>query len=149
MVRLHNLPLASMNRQTREKVISSIGRVVQVDVREDNVGWGSCLQVRIECDLKKRIATERTMCLGGVSMWVALTYEKLPRLCFKCGRIVYLKQGCAESGEGQFGPWLRATKIIRGGSGRGMTGDDVKGSIDGVGSENWGGVEHPKNNGSK
>lgn len=42
-VRLHNLPLASMNFQTGEVVENLIVKVVEVDVREDDVGWGSSL----------------------------------------------------------------------------------------------------------
>lgn len=69
--------------------------------------------MRIKCDLRKVIAWGRTVCLGGKSMWVPLTYEKLPRLCFKCGRIIHQEHGCAESEGGQFGLWLRSTPIIR------------------------------------
>lgn len=66
-VQIHNLPLAIMNCQIREFVRESIGRVVDVDVEEDDVGWGVCLRVRIECDLMKVLAWEGLLILmGGV-----------------------------------------------------------------------------------
>ncbi|XP_042974300.1 uncharacterized protein LOC122305841 [Carya illinoinensis] len=132
-VRIHNLPFANMNRQTGEVVGSSIGRVVEVDIREDDVGWGSFLRVRIECELKKVIARGRTVSLEGRSMWLPLTYENLPRLCFKCGRLVHHELGCDESGGGQFGPWLRAKRLPRGSFGRGVKRDEGVGTCEGTG----------------
>lgn len=43
-------------------------------------------------------------------MLVPMSYEKMPKMCFKCGKILYLSQGCTggvDGSGGQFGPWLR------------------------------------------
>lgn len=55
-VQMHNLPLACMNKSIREQIGNTIGNVVEMDVNEDGLGWGSCLTERIECDLRKVVA---------------------------------------------------------------------------------------------
>ncbi|KAF5445787.1 hypothetical protein F2P56_034811 [Juglans regia] len=110
-IQLHNLPLACMSKSVGELIGRSVGEVVDVDVMEDGLGWGRFMRVRVVCDLRKAVARGRTVNLLGRNMWVPLTYEKLPRICFKCGRILHSEEGClAVSGEegGQFRPWLRA-----------------------------------------
>lgn len=40
------------------------------------------------------IARGRLINLNGNSVWVNLKDEKLPRMCFKCGRILHGELGC-------------------------------------------------------
>ncbi|XP_042944558.1 uncharacterized protein LOC122278436 [Carya illinoinensis] len=114
-VQMLNLPLNYMTKRMGEEIGKSIGKVVEVDVQEDGSAWGRCLRVKVECDLKKPIARGRTILVDGRRSWVPFQYEKLPRLCFNCGRIVHEKEGCKGSDEnaGQYGVWLRARPIIR------------------------------------
>lgn len=56
------------------------------------------------------------MNLQGLRIWVPITYEKMPRICFCCGRITHgtYKEACAvakgqETGD-QFGSWLRTSQ---------------------------------------
>ncbi|XP_035544143.1 uncharacterized protein LOC118347922 [Juglans regia] len=103
-----------MNKSIGERIGGTIGKVVEVDVREDGLGWGSFLRVRVECDLRKVMARGRTLNLQGKNMWVSFTYEKLPRMCFRCDHILHSPQGCtgeATEAGGQFGPWLRASQF--------------------------------------
>lgn len=48
----------------------------------------------IECDLEKVIVRGHIVLLEGSRIWIPFYYEKLPRICFKCGRIVYTKKDC-------------------------------------------------------
>ncbi|XP_042942757.1 uncharacterized protein LOC122276936 [Carya illinoinensis] len=109
-IQMLNLPLSYMNKTIGEVIGRSMGEVVEVDVLEDGSGWGRCLRVKVECDLKKPLAQGRTIVVEGKKFWVPFQYEKLPRMCFKCGRIVHEKDGCKETAEssGQYGVWLRA-----------------------------------------
>lgn len=69
----------------------------------------------MEIRLNKIIARGRMLEIKGTSIWVPLKYEKLSKLCFKCGSIVHgsqgcivdVKQGCQDDSE-QFGAWLHA-----------------------------------------
>ncbi|KAF5464598.1 hypothetical protein F2P56_014667 [Juglans regia] len=92
-----NLPLSYMNKQMGELIGSSIGKVSEVDVQKDGLAWGKCLRVKVECDLRRPVARGRTIAVDGRKIWVPFQYEKLPRLCFSCGRIVHGKDGCKES----------------------------------------------------
>lgn len=64
----------------------------------------------MELDLRKAVARGRTTNLMGNKLWVPLTYEKLPKLCFKCGRIKHGMEGWkGVVGKGdrlQYGSWL-------------------------------------------
>ncbi|XP_040994394.1 uncharacterized protein LOC121240945 [Juglans microcarpa x Juglans regia] len=113
-VQMHNLPLACMNKCIGEQIGATIEKVVEVDAGEDGMGWGSFLRIRIECDLNKVVARGRTVNLQGMNMWVPFMYEKLSRMCFRCGRILHPEQGCpgeVVGAVGQFGPWLRASIV--------------------------------------
>ncbi|KAF5450097.1 hypothetical protein F2P56_030474 [Juglans regia] len=109
-IQMLNLPLSYMNKQMGELIGSSIGKVSEVDVQKDGLAWGKCLRVKVECDLRRPVARGRTIIVYGRKIWVPFQYEKLPRLCFSCGRIVHGKDGCKESegGVGQYGVSLRA-----------------------------------------
>ncbi|CAI9761214.1 unnamed protein product [Fraxinus pennsylvanica] len=112
-VQFHNLPFAGMSRETGIKLGSSMGNVEDVEVDEDDVGWGSSLRVKIALNLRKPLARGRMVMLEGVKTWVPIQYEKLPWFCIKCGRIIHEQAGCPKSldlnmGAKQYGSWLRA-----------------------------------------
>lgn len=71
-IQLHNLPLAGMNRLSGERIGSSIGRVEEVDVEDDDIGWGSYLQVKVCLKLTKPIAHGRTITIKGLKIWVLI-----------------------------------------------------------------------------
>lgn len=114
-VQMHNLPLACMNGNIGEQIRGSIGKVIEVDTQEDGLGWGCSLRIRVECDLGKVVTRGRTMNIQGKSMWVLFSYEKLLKMCFRCGRVLHQSQGYSGRGPGserQYGPWLRASQKI-------------------------------------
>ncbi|XP_042969019.1 uncharacterized protein LOC122301691 [Carya illinoinensis] len=117
-VQFHNLPLAGMSKECGIRLGSSLGEVEEVEVDVDDVGWGSFLRVRICLDLTKPLARGRTFKLQGVQTWVPITYEKLPRFCLDCGRIIHGEMKCnsaagIKSDTKQFGSWLRADGGVR------------------------------------
>lgn len=69
---MHNFPLCCMNRHTSEQIGNTIGKILEVDVQEDDMAWGRCLRVKIECDLRNTIARGRTVNLQGRRIWVPL-----------------------------------------------------------------------------
>lgn len=85
-IQMHDLPLSCINEDVGIQIGSTIGTVVECDVDEDGNGWGDVLRVFIEIDLLKAILRSRSINLKGKKLWVHFTYEKLSKLCFKCGR---------------------------------------------------------------
>lgn len=60
-----NMPLVGMNQECGEQIGRSIGIVEEVDVDEDDVGWGNFLWVKILLDLTKSIAREQMVMING------------------------------------------------------------------------------------
>ncbi|XP_042954547.1 uncharacterized protein At4g02000-like [Carya illinoinensis] len=115
-IQMLNLPLGIMNEDCGRKIGSSVGRVVDVDVPEDGIGWGRSLRVRIEVPLRQAVARGRTVNVEGNKVWVKFKYEKLPRLCFDCGWLIHDSKGCRmkcveKEEKSQFGAWLRAERM--------------------------------------
>ncbi|KAF5468312.1 hypothetical protein F2P56_012474 [Juglans regia] len=113
-VHMHNLPLSCMTYDMGEQIGIFLKRVEEVDAPKDDVGWESYLRVKVKVEVDLRKA-RRTIEVGEKKLWVPFTYDKLPKLCFKCGCIVYREEGCALSHnlvgdkKNQFGPWLRVS----------------------------------------
>jgi hypothetical protein len=116
-VRMFHLPLACMSKAVRQQLGATVGEVEEVDTNDDGMGRGEFLRVRIKVNVKKPLAQERTLRIRDRSMWITFQYERLPRLCFRCGTISHGRIGCPDSGrrsrhgeemEMQFGVWLRA-----------------------------------------
>lgn len=47
-VQLFNLPILYMNQQCGQQIGESLGKVMDVDVEVDDIGWGLFLRIRIE-----------------------------------------------------------------------------------------------------
>ncbi|XP_042948082.1 uncharacterized protein LOC122280957 [Carya illinoinensis] len=114
-VQFHNLPMFGMNREVGVRLGSSIGEVQEVDVDDDNVGWGSSLRVKILIDMKKPLARGSTCILNGVKVWSPVQHEKLPRFCFTCGQIIHENVECQSKTDSspQYGAWLRAASSAK------------------------------------
>lgn len=131
-VHMNGMPIACMNEKFCIDIGNTIRQVKKCDVRLDGSGWGKVLRVLIGIDINQPITTGRTINVKGVSYWIPLTYENLPTLCFRCGKITHRPQLCEKGGSklyddiDQFGVWLRVEK------GRKVT----RGRLDGEGNDN-------------
>jgi hypothetical protein len=95
-IQVHDMPLLCMTKGVGTKIGNSLGTLHDVDVAGDGVGWGRCLRIRVTIDLTNPIERGRALHFAGKSHWISFKYEKLPMLCFYCGRIVHGRQGCPE-----------------------------------------------------
>lgn len=59
-----------MNRFYGNLIRSSIGKVLDVNVKLDDTRWGNFLKVRIEVPLDKALASGRTITVKGESCWI-------------------------------------------------------------------------------
>jgi hypothetical protein len=121
-VRMYNLPLACMGKEVVLKIGASVGKVEDVDIIDDEVGWGEYLRVKILLDLSKPLARGRQLHLLGKSVWILFKYEKILKFCFSCGVIRHGPKGCTQyvprrspsaQGENPYGPWLRVSFYCR------------------------------------
>lgn len=99
-----------MNDEIGRLIDKMIGEVKDCDVQTNGIAWGQALRVNVEMDIQKPIQIGRTINLLGNKIWIPLTYEKLPRICFKCGKIFHRPQGFDRKDyktNKQYGTWLR------------------------------------------
>jgi hypothetical protein len=104
---MYNLPLACMGKSTGEKIGSSVGSVEEVDVSDEEAGWGEYLRVKVSIDLSKPLARGRMLHVNDRSSWIAFKYEKLPKFCYSCGIINHGLLGCSQHEAGsKKGGWI-------------------------------------------
>jgi hypothetical protein len=70
--------LACMSKEMGIRIGSSIGKVEEVEVDVDGVGWGEYLRVRIVLDLTKPISRGRFLHIRDKTHWISFKYEKIP-----------------------------------------------------------------------
>lgn len=109
--------MTCMDKETKELLESSISKVIEVDVPNDEVGWGQFLKVQIEINLQQPLALVRFINFNKRKMWIPICFKKLSHFCFKCRLIWHADQGyhflasTLKRDEGnQFWPWLCASK---------------------------------------
>ena len=70
-VQIYNLPLKSRRREMGKAIGSSLGKVINVDVADTGVQWGTCLRVRVAIDVTRKLIRVRKMNFEeGEAMWV-------------------------------------------------------------------------------
>jgi hypothetical protein len=121
-IQVHDMPLIYMNKKVGTKIGESLGVLEDVDVAGDGGGWGRSLRLRVSIDLRNPLERGRMLSLGGKNYWVSFKYERLPLLCFNCGRILHGVKGCMVKksqrwheyeGPKAWGIWLRAEEPRR------------------------------------
>jgi hypothetical protein len=120
-IQIHDIPLGCMNRPVGNQ-IGNFLEVEDVAVVEEDVGWRRYLQVRVEINLYQPLLRGRSLIISGKSCWVSFKYKKLPRFCFRCGKIIHGSKGCHDpimrktshnGGSEGWGLWLRADDLSR------------------------------------
>lgn len=93
-IHMHDLAMFCMNEEIGRIIGSAFGQVRDCDIDKEGKAWGQSLRVYIEIDLHKPIPRGRFLNLSGNKIWILFTYEKLLKICFKCGSITHGDQGC-------------------------------------------------------
>lgn len=88
-IQLHKLPMMCMTGFYGNLIGKTIGKVIEVDVDDDDTTCGLFLCVRVEVNLFKPLPRGRSLKIKGNNFWIPLKYEKLPWFCFSCGRITH------------------------------------------------------------
>ena len=82
-VQIFNLSLKSRTKETGWVIGSKLGEVLEVDVLEFRIQWGTCLRVRVRIDVTKRLIWGKKLTIeGGESQWIKFKCERLPNFCY-------------------------------------------------------------------
>ncbi|MBA0755398.1 hypothetical protein Gogos_022255 [Gossypium gossypioides] len=116
-LRIYNIPLEHMDRQTAIDVGKAIGEVVAIDWRDRNGGWTKFIRLKIKinvlCPLRRVV---HLVGRDGSETICAIKYERLPAFCYIYGLIGHTTQKCPKKDEihetnnlsFQYRNWLRA-----------------------------------------
>ena len=93
-VQVHNIPLGYMDTDTAEEICSKIGKVVKSTGKKDYGGEGF-IRVRVIVDVTQPLCRGRVVTLeNGKRIWISFRYERLPNLCYWCGRLDHDDKDC-------------------------------------------------------
>ena len=94
-MQLHNIPLKNLNHETGEAIVRAIGMVIQVADPKDDGAGGEFLRARVAMDISKPLPRVSKLKSGGKQIGlVGLKYERLPNLCYWCGRVTHGEREC-------------------------------------------------------
>ncbi|XP_030949448.1 uncharacterized protein LOC115973328 [Quercus lobata] len=100
-VQIFNLPLNCRTKEIGLAIGAKLGEVLEIDVQESGVHWGTCLRVKVHLDVTKRLLRGKKITMeGGESRWVNFKYERLPNFCYQCGLLNHTLKECPKNGEG-------------------------------------------------
>ena len=99
-------------------IISMVGTVINCEAEDEEYVGGNFMRVRVNIDITKPLCRGRKLALSnGDESWVSFKYERLPNVCYWCGRLTHHDKECSlwqkrkgtlKVGDQQFGSWLRA-----------------------------------------
>ncbi|CAL1406877.1 unnamed protein product [Linum trigynum] len=89
-VQFPELPVHYYHREVLFAIGNLVGRTVKLDYHTENLERGKFARIAIELDMSKPLPTR--IRLDGA--WQGVLYENLPTICYACGRIGHLDEGC-------------------------------------------------------
>ena len=120
-VQLHGIPLRYMTLEVGLKISSVIREVSRLKEFKEADG-GNFLHLKITIDLSLPLCCGHLISLeDGKQIWVSFKYERLPNLCYWCGRLTHDDKDCdiwiesegtLKLEERQFGAGLRASAYV-------------------------------------
>ena len=121
-VQIHGLPIKYMTIEAAKKIGSVLGEVF-APTEPKFFDGGHFIRIQALIDLSMPLCRGRLISVGGggKQVWVAFKYERLPNLCYWCGRLTHDDRDCDLwiDSEGtltpeqrEFGPHLRAPPFV-------------------------------------
>ncbi|XP_012849901.1 PREDICTED: uncharacterized protein LOC105969674 [Erythranthe guttata] len=118
VMRFHHPPIKQRSLGIIQQIVNRIGEFLEVlNLKQSDVAQFISVKVRLDVTpcLKRGCFF---MLQNGTRIWVAFTYERLPKFCFLCGIIGHGEQRCPMRYEDNFvdpgedlpyGTWMRVS----------------------------------------
>ena len=89
-VQIHDIPTQYLSREIAEKLCEATG-VVNKESSLSEVDRGSVMRIRVKVDVTLPLCRGKIFKLGnGTKGWVSFKYERLPNVCYWCGRLNHI-----------------------------------------------------------
>ncbi|XP_030945132.1 uncharacterized protein LOC115969588 [Quercus lobata] len=118
-IQVHDLPVGSFSLELAKKIGLVAGKVENQMTDEGDQYGVNFFRLREAVDIQKPLCRGRTIITArGKEGWVNFRYERLPNICYWCGKLTHgdrecplwiRSRGTLKAGDQQFGAWLRAT----------------------------------------
>ena len=117
-IQIHDLPIRSSSLTVAKEIVSLAGVVDEGETEGEDPENYNFVRVRVAVDITKPLCRGRKISTtSGREGWVNFRYERLPNICYGCGRLTHSDRECLAWTKNkellrtevrQFGPWLRA-----------------------------------------
>ena len=118
-VQVHDMPIGSSSLDLAKEFGSVVGKVENRMTDEGDQYGVNFIRLRVAVDIRNPICRGRMFSTArGKEGWVNFRYERLPNICYWCGRLTHgdrecplwiKSRGTLKDEDQQFGAWLRAT----------------------------------------
>ncbi|XP_075665888.1 uncharacterized protein At4g02000-like [Castanea sativa] len=93
-VQVHDISIRFMTREVAENICDIVGTVCRSIGGVDKDG-GSFMRVKVNLDISLPLCRGRLVSLkNGEKIWLSFKYERLPNLCYWCGRLNHSDKDC-------------------------------------------------------
>lgn len=88
-VQVHDIPIHFLLKQAAEQICEIVGDVRRSPKSTDDDG-GNFIRVRVLVDINLPLCRGRLITVeNSEKFWVRFQYERLPKLCYWCGRLTH------------------------------------------------------------
>lgn len=112
--RVYNVPFRGRHNDENIRILGDkIGEYIDTD-RTENMSMEKSLRIRVSLDVRKPLKKHITLKIWGGELCTGpIKYEKLPLICFYCGKLAHGTNECKEvfgdqSPVKNYGSWLKA-----------------------------------------
>ena len=94
-VQLHGIPIKYMTIKAAKKIGSVLGEVF-APTNPKLFGGGHFIHIQVSIDLSLPLCHGTLVSIGegGKQVWISFKYERLPNICYWCGRLTYDDGDC-------------------------------------------------------
>ena len=94
-IQVHDLPISSLKLHVAQSIVSVAGEVIHMDGGEEDFESSHFVRVQVRLDITKPLCRGRKIGLcNGEDGWAGFKYERLPNLCYRCGRLTHQDRDC-------------------------------------------------------
>ncbi|XP_075645403.1 uncharacterized protein LOC142616429 [Castanea sativa] len=120
-VQVHDLPVRCLSLEVALEIVLVVGKVYVNASQGGGSNNFNFFRTKIKMDIKKPLCRGRRITMvSGKEGWVSFKYERLPNICYWCGRLTHSDRECPmwvksrgtlKVEDQQFGAWLRAVTL--------------------------------------